>query len=78
MTMSLRIRFNENKLKQSLYQTEDDFVPEVSGAGWPKNTWFQERLRHVREQQRKKMGEPDFVYECPLGTITLRHSNGGD
>jgi hypothetical protein len=62
---------------QKRHQQQDDFAPQSNGSGWPKNTWFQKRLRHVREQQRKK-GPDDIVYECPLGTITVRQSNGGN
>ncbi len=76
--MSLRILFDENKLKHGLYQQEDDFAPEGNGGGWPKDTWFRKRLRHVREQQRQKLAEAGFVYECALGTIRIRQSNGGD
>ena len=72
--MSFRILFDEAKLKQGLYQ-EDELRADGNGGGWPKNTWFQKRLRHVREQQRKKTGETECVYECPLGTVTIR-SNG--
>jgi hypothetical protein len=76
--MSLRIPFEENRLKQGPYQQQDDFLLESNGAGWPKDTWFQKRLRHVREQQRKKAAEADFVYECSFGTITVRQSNSGE
>ncbi|TMA12859.1 MAG: hypothetical protein E6J89_03450 [Deltaproteobacteria bacterium] len=62
---------------QNRHQQQDDFAPQSNGSGWPKNTWFQNRLRYVREQQRKK-GADDVVYECPLGTITVRQSNGGN
>ena len=75
--MTFRILFDEDKLKQGVYQHEDDFLLGANGTGWPKNTWFQKRLRQVRDQQRKKLGETDFVYECALGTVTIR-SNGGD
>jgi hypothetical protein len=78
MTMGFRILFDEVKLKQGIYQQENDRDSEHNGVGWPKGTWFQKRLRQVREQQRKKLAEPDFVYECALGTITIRQSNGGD
>lgn len=78
MTMGFRILFDEVKLKQGIYQQENDRESEHNGVGWPKGTWFQKRLRQVREQQRKKLAETDFVYECALGTITIRQSNGGD
>jgi len=78
MTMGFRILFDEVKLKQGIYQQENDRDSEHNGVGWPKGTWFQKRLRQVREQQRKKLAETDFVYECALGTITIRQSNGGD
>ena len=74
--MGFRILFDEDKLKQGLYQQEDDFGPEHNGVGWPKGTWFQKRLRQVREQQKRKLAEADFVYECALGTIIIRQSNG--
>jgi len=61
---------------QKRHQQHDD-APQSNGSGWPKNTWFQKRLRYVREQQRKK-GAEDIVYECALGTITLRQPNGGN
>lgn len=76
IAMSFRILFDEAKLKQGLYQA-DELQADGNGAGWPKNTWFQKRLRHVREQQRKKSGETECVYECALGTVTIR-SNGED
>jgi hypothetical protein len=77
MTMTFRILFDEAKLKQGAYRDEDDFALEANGNGWPKNTWFQKRLRQVRDQQRRRLGDADSVYECALGTIIIR-SNGGD
>lgn len=74
--MSFRILFDEDKLKQGAYQEDDELRTNGNGTGWPKNTWFQKRLRHVREQQRKKLGENESVYECALGTVIIR-SNGG-
>jgi hypothetical protein len=78
MMMGFRILFDEVKLKQGIYQQENNRESEHNGMGWPKGTWFQKRLRQVREQQRKKLAESDFVYECALGTITIRQSNNGD
>jgi hypothetical protein len=75
--MSFRILFDEAKLKQGHYQGDDELRSGSNGAGWPKHTWFQKRLRHVREQQRKKSAEAECVYECALGTVTIR-SNGED
>jgi hypothetical protein len=68
--MSLRILFDENTIEQQ----KDKPSKENNGAGWPKDTWFQRRLRYVREQQRKKL-ESDIVYRCALGTIIVRQSN---
>ena len=51
MTIPLRILFEKNKVKPRLYQNQDDFALESNGSGWPKNTWFQKRLRYIREQQ---------------------------
>jgi hypothetical protein len=76
--MSFRILFDERKLKQGVYQNEDGLEERNNGVGWPKGTWFQKRLRQVREQQKRKLAEADFVYECALGTIVIRQSNGGD
>lgn len=76
--MSLRILYKDNKLKEGQYQQQEDPVPESNGSGWPKNTWFQKRLGYVREQQRKKVTETEFVYEIGLGTVTFRQPNGGD
>ena len=76
--MSLRILYKDNKLKEGQYQQQEDPVPESNGSGWPKNTWFQKRLLYVREQQRKKVIETEFVYEIPLGTVTFRQPNGAD
>lgn len=76
--MGFRILFDEVKLKQGIYQRENDRESEHNGVGWPKGTWFQKRLRQVREQHRRKLSETDFVYECALGTITIRQSNNGD
>jgi hypothetical protein len=78
ITMGFRILFDEVKLKQGIYEQENDRESVPNGVGWPRGTWFQKRLRQVREQQRRKLAEADFVYECALGTITIRQSNGGD
>jgi hypothetical protein len=74
IAMSFRILFDEAKLQQGLYQGDHELRADGNGAGWPKNTWFQKRLRQVREQQRKKSGETECVYECALGTVTIRSS----
>ncbi|HEY5813466.1 MAG TPA: hypothetical protein VIT23_12540 [Terrimicrobiaceae bacterium] len=76
--MSFRILFDDAKLKQGIYQQEDGFNTEPNGVGWPQGTWFQKRLRRVREQNRRKLAEADYVYECAFGTIIIRQSNGGD
>jgi hypothetical protein len=76
--MRFRILFDEDKLKQGMYQQGDDWGSQKNGTGWPKGTWFQKRLRQVREQQRRKPAETDFVYECTLGTIVIRQSNGSE
>jgi hypothetical protein len=76
--MGFRILFDEVKLKQGIYQQENDREAEPHGVGWPRGTWFQKRLRQVRKQQRKKLAESDFVYECALGTVIIRESNGRD
>jgi hypothetical protein len=73
--MSLRIIFDEITIEQ---QQKEEAAKESSGAGWPTDTWFQRRLRYVREQQRKKTVEGDVIYRCALGTIIVRQSNGGD
>lgn len=75
--MALRILFEKNKPKLRLYQQQDDFALESTGTGWPKDTWFQKRLRYVREQQLTQGREADVISEHPLG-IKLRRSNGGD
>jgi hypothetical protein len=75
IAMSFRILFDEAKLRQGLYQEDDELRADGNGAGWPKNTWFQKRLRQVREQQRKKSGATECVYECALGTVTIRSSD---
>lgn len=72
--MSLRIVLDENKLKQGLYQ-DSDLALEKNGGGWPRDTWFQKRLRFVREQQRRKAAEAEVSYECALGTIKIKPSN---
>jgi hypothetical protein len=74
--MRFRILFDEDKLKQGIYQQDEDWGSEKNGTGWPRGTWFQKRLRQVRDQQRRKQAETDFVYECALGTIIIRQSNG--
>lgn len=76
--MAFRILFDEVKLKQGIYQRESDRDSEPNGMGWPKGTWFQKRLRQVRQQQRRKLAEADFVYECDLGKIIIRQPNGRD
>jgi hypothetical protein len=76
--MRFRILFDEDKLKQGMYQQEEDWGSQKNGTGWPKGTWFQKRLRQVREQQRRKPAETDFVYECALGTIIIRQANGSE
>lgn len=75
--MNFRILFDETKLKGGLYQQDDNSNVDLNGVSWPKGTWFQMRLRHVREQNRRKPAEAELVYECALGTITIRHSNQG-
>jgi hypothetical protein len=74
--MSLRIY--DDKKPQRFYQPEQDFAAQSNGVGWPKGTWFQQRLRYVREQQRKRPAETEFAYECSLGTIRFRQSSFGD
>jgi hypothetical protein len=74
--MRFRILFDEDKLRQGIYQQDEDWGSEKNGTGWPRGTWFQKRLRQVRDQQRRKQAETDFVYECALGTIIIRQSNG--
>jgi len=76
MATTFRILFDETKLKQGVYQQEDGSNVDLSGVGWPKGTWFQKRLRQVREQNRRKLTETEFIYECTLGTIIIRHANG--
>jgi hypothetical protein len=76
--MPLRILFEKNKPKPRLYQQQDDFALESTGTGWPKDTWFQKRLRYVREQQLNQGTGADVVSERPLGIIKLKRSNGGD
>jgi hypothetical protein len=75
--MSLRIHIADKKL-QNFYRSKEDFAAQSNGMGWPKGTWFQQRLRYVREQQRKRGTETEFVYECSLGTIRFRQSNFTD
>jgi hypothetical protein len=70
--MSLRILFDESTIEQPQKQ---EIAKENNGVGWPKDTWFQKRLRYLREQQRKKL-DGDIVYKCGLGTIIVRQSNG--
>lgn len=72
---NLRLLLEQSKANQGLYR-ENNLPPEGSGQGWPKETWFQKRLRYIREQQGKKVAEADVVYECALGVITLRLLNG--
>jgi len=72
--MSLRIVSERNGANHG--EERGDFMRETNGLGWPKNTWFQKRLRYVREQQRRK--EIEFVYECSLGTITFRQPIGAE
>ncbi|MGH7827670.1 MAG: hypothetical protein ACREQ7_21150 [Candidatus Binatia bacterium] len=74
--MSLQIVSEVHKVNRGQNEEQADFAPQSNGAGWPKNTWFQKRLRYVREQQRRK--EIEFVYECGLGTITFRQPIGVD
>ena len=69
--MGLRILFDETALRQGLYQ-EDQFAPEASAPGWPRDTWFQRRLRYLRDQQRKRLMETDVVFETSMGTIIVR------
>ena len=74
--MSLRI-YPHDKDPQGFYQ-QQDFASESNGIGWPRGTWFQKRLRYVREQKRKRPTETEFVYECSLGTIRFRQSDVTD
>lgn len=73
--MTVRILLDENEVKRGLY-LEEEPAAESSAAGWPRDTWFQKRLRFVRDQQRRKGAEADLVYEGRLGTIIVRQSNG--
>ena len=75
--MSLRIHVDD-KNSQGFYQPGQDFAAQSNGTGWPRGTWFQKRLRYVREQKRKRPTETEFVYECSLGTIRLRQSDVAD
>lgn len=72
--MSLRIVFERDRADRR--EERGDLMRETNGLGWPKDTWFQKRLRYVREQQRRK--EIEFVYECSLGTITFRQPLGAE
>jgi hypothetical protein len=72
--MILRILFDESKANEGPY-LEKNPPSGGNGEGWPKDTWFQRRLRYVREQQRKKPPEDDVIYECALGVLTLRQPN---
>ena len=51
--MGFRILFDEVKLKQGIYRQENNRESEHNGVGWPKGTWFQKRLRQVREQRER-------------------------
>lgn len=72
--MTLRLLFDERQANKDLVQ-EENLPRNVSSAGWSMDTWFQKRLRYVREQQKKKVAESDIVYKCALGVVTLRLSN---
>ncbi|HWP60888.1 MAG TPA: hypothetical protein VNL14_23535 [Candidatus Acidoferrales bacterium] len=73
--MGLRILFDESTYEQ--YQKEQS-AAKTNGNGWPTDTWFQKRLRYLREQQRKKIVEGDIIYRCALGTIIVRQANAED
>ena len=61
--MAMRTLFEKKKLKPRPHQRQDDFALESNRAGWPKDTWFQKRLRHVREQQPDEGTGADVVSE---------------
>ena len=50
IVINWRLLFEQSKANGGLYR-EDNLPLEGCGGGWPKRTWFQKRLRHVREQQ---------------------------
>jgi len=47
----MRTLFEKKELKPRRHPRQDDFALESNSAAWPKDTWFQKRLRYVREQQ---------------------------
>jgi hypothetical protein len=52
------IIFIQSKVNNSIYNG-DSLLPH--NWAWPRETWFQERLRHLRKQQRQKLVNPDFA-----------------
>ncbi len=52
IAINWRLLFEQSKANGGLYR-EDNLPLEGRGGGWPEGTWFQKRLRHVREQQGK-------------------------
>jgi hypothetical protein len=61
----MRTLFEKKKLKRRPHQQHDDFALESNPAGWPKDTWFQKRLRYVRERQPDEETGSDAVSERP-------------
>jgi hypothetical protein len=47
----MRNLFEKKKMKPRRPPKQDDFALESNRAAWPKDTWFQKRLRYVREHQ---------------------------
>jgi hypothetical protein len=72
--MALKNLFERKKLKTGAYQQQDHFALQSTGTGWPKDTWFQRRLRYVRQKQVND--EVDVISECPSETTQFRRPNG--
>ncbi len=69
--MDWRLLFEQSKANRGVYR-EDNLPPEGVG-GWPKETWFQNRLRYVREQ--KRQGISDDAQADIMQRLAGRHKN---
>ena len=76
--MGFRILFDEVKLKQGIYQQETIASRNTMASVGQRAPGSKNVYGKSENNKRKKLAETDFVYECALGTITIRHSNGGD
>lgn len=75
--MTLRLLFDERQANKDLVQ-EENIPRNVSSAGWSMDTWFQKRLRYVREQQKKKLQRVTLFINAPWGWLRFDYPMTGN